>query len=134
MNRHQTKRSIFLGITLLALGAACRISVAATGADNADIQPIGVSNGPLTLTVKTPAGGTSSLTYVDEDSWRLDDRDARLKADEARITPTSAEPQKEASAAEWPMTVFIDGPTGFTYVWVRDQGWKFVGRLSGRNH
>ncbi len=28
------------------------------------------------------------------------------------------------------MSVFIDGPTGFTYVWVADQGWKFVGQLS----
>ena len=133
MNRHQTKRPMFLAITLLALGAACRISVAAT-ADNADAQPISVGGGPLTLTVKTPSGGTSSLTYVDQDGWRLDDSDARLKPNEARLTPASAEPQQEASAAERPMTVFIDGPTGFTYVWVRDQGWKFVGRLSDRNH
>jgi hypothetical protein len=32
------------------------------------------------------------------------------------------------------MTVFIDGPTGFTYVWMRDQGWKYVGRLADRKH
>lgn len=23
---------------------------------------------------------------------------------------------------------FVDGPTGFNYVWLPDQGWKFVGR------
>ncbi|SAK64061.1 hypothetical protein [Caballeronia ptereochthonis] len=149
MKCHQTKRPMFLAITLLALGAACGISVAATNADNADAsaadaalaanamprgaKPIGVDDGPLTLTVRTPSGGTSRLTYADEDGWRLDDRDARLRPNEARITPASAEPQKEASAAERPMTVFIDGPTGFTYVWMRDQGWKFVGKLADRN-
>jgi hypothetical protein len=25
--------------------------------------------------------------------------------------------------------VFIDGPSGFTYVWNRDGGWKFIGKL-----
>lgn len=28
------------------------------------------------------------------------------------------------------MAVFIDGPTGYTYAWIRDAGWKFVGRLT----
>jgi hypothetical protein len=28
-----------------------------------------------------------------------------------------------------PLTVFIDGPSGFTYVWHRDDGWKCVGML-----
>jgi len=27
---------------------------------------------------------------------------------------------------------FIDGPTGYTYVWVADQGWKFVGKVTQR--
>jgi hypothetical protein len=71
---------------------------------------------------------------TDDADARLDDRDARLKPTEARITQASAEPQKEASASERPMTVFIDGPTGFTYVWMRDQGWKYVGRLADRKH
>jgi hypothetical protein len=32
-----------------------------------------------------------------------------------------------------PLTVFIDGPSGYTYVWMRDEGWKFVGRIAGRS-
>lgn len=31
-----------------------------------------------------------------------------------------------------PLTVFIDGPTGYTFVWVRDAGWKFVGQMAGQ--
>jgi hypothetical protein len=30
-----------------------------------------------------------------------------------------------------PLTVFVDGPTGYTFVWIRDAGWKFVGQLAG---
>jgi hypothetical protein len=33
-----------------------------------------------------------------------------------------------------PLTVFIDGPTGFTFVWMRDAGWKFVGRVVDQKH
>ncbi|EKS70683.1 MULTISPECIES: hypothetical protein [Caballeronia] len=121
MRSHQTKRATFLAITMLT----CASTFAATAATDAD---------PLAFTVQTPTGGTSRLIYADDDGWRLDDRDANLKPTEARITQASTEPQKEASAGERPMTVFIDGPTGFTYVWIRDQGWKYVGRISGRNH
>lgn len=135
MKAHQTKCAMLLALGILMFGAVCESGVAATSADTADARPIGVdSGGPLTLTLLAPSGGTSRLTYIDEDGWRLDDRDASLKPTEARITPASAEPPKGASGAERPMTVFIDGPTGFTYVWMRDQGWKFVGRLADRKH
>jgi hypothetical protein len=30
---------------------------------------------------------------------------------------------------EDPMTVFIDGPTGYTFAWTAESGWKFVGQL-----
>ncbi|SAK68107.1 hypothetical protein AWB82_03934 [Caballeronia glebae] len=128
MRSHQIKRAMFIAIGMLA----CGIGAAANGADVADARPIAVDGGPLAFTVQTPSGGTSRLIYAEDDGWRLDDRDARLKPTEARITPASAEPQKEASGGERPMTVFIDGPTGFTYVWMRDQGWKYIGRLAGR--
>jgi hypothetical protein len=28
-----------------------------------------------------------------------------------------------------PSVVLIDGPTGYAFVWTRDSGWKFVGRV-----
>lgn len=130
MRSHQTKRAMFLAIALLTFGAACETTLAASATESADARPI--DGGSLTFDIQTPAGGTSRLTYVDTDGWRIDERDAPLKPMEGRITPASAESQKEASAGERPMTVFIDGPTGFTYVWTRDQGWKYVGRISDR--
>jgi hypothetical protein len=53
-----------------------------------------------------------------------------------RVAPVSA-PQPAADsgldeASCKPMTVFIDGPTGYTCFWSRERGWKFVGRLTER--
>ncbi|MGF6976533.1 hypothetical protein QFZ94_004983 [Paraburkholderia sp. JPY465] len=143
------KRAVFAFAALMTLEAACSMALAATpvegvviaGADASvtasmdshGAQPADVNGGRLTLTLQTPSGGTSRLTYVNEDGWRLEERAVPLKQDEARITPASTERQQEAARSDRPMTVFIDGPSGFTYVWVADQGWKFVGRLSDRN-
>ncbi|RZF24985.1 hypothetical protein EVC45_35940 [Paraburkholderia sp. UYCP14C] len=150
MKSPRIKRTVFAFAALMMLEATCSLGlaatpvelVAATGPDAsvtaADMgshgaQPADSGKDPLTLTLQTPSGGTSRLTYVNEDGWRLEDHGVPLKPDEARITPASTERQQEAARSERPMTVLIDGPTGFTYVWVVDQGWKFVGRLSDRN-
>ena len=45
---------------------------------------------------------------------------------------TSAPVAKDVVQSDEPLTVFIDGPTRFTYVWSRDGGWKFIGTLSDR--
>jgi hypothetical protein len=86
---------------------------------------------PLTLLVQSASGGTSRLTYVENDGWRLDDPNAVRKPGEVRLTPVAT--QSEEPGTKQPLTVFIDGPSGFTYVWVRDEGWKFVGRVVERS-
>jgi hypothetical protein len=44
----------------------------------------------------------------------------------ALTTAASAVPSAE------PLTVFIDGPSGYTFVWTREGAWKFVGKIAGR--
>ena len=46
---------------------------------------------------------------------------------------TPARPPKEATPGDEPLTVFIDGPSGFTFVWYRESGWKFVGKVSDKS-
>jgi hypothetical protein len=38
----------------------------------------------------------------------------------------------ERDAREYmdPLSVFIDGPTGYTFTWTGEGGWKFAGRIS----
>ena len=53
--------------------------------------------------------------------WRL--------TQQAEPSTPPAQPAKEATPADEPLTVFIDGPSGFTFVWDREGGWKFVGKI-----
>ena len=49
-------------------------------------------------------------------------------------TDTDARPQSMSPGISTPMqdalSVFIDGPTGYTFVWIEGSGWKFVGRMT----
>ena len=117
-------------------GAECAdgAQVDPTAAHNAAVrreQTAGAATSPLTLVVKSASGSTSRLTYVENDGWRFDDSDAILKPGEVRLTPVTTRPGEPG--AKQPLTVFIDGPSGFTYIWVRDEGWKFVGRIAERS-
>jgi hypothetical protein len=95
-------------------------------------QETGIAHSPLTLLVQSPGGSTNRLTYIQDDGWTLDDRDASIEQTEGRVTPAAASQQKEDAVSNHPLTVFIDGPSGYTYVWIRDQGWKFVGHITDR--
>jgi hypothetical protein len=44
---------------------------------------------------------------------------------------SDADADRQALANADPLSVFIDGPTGYTFAWTGDGGWKFVGRVSG---
>ncbi|MET3232624.1 UNVERIFIED_ORG: hypothetical protein ABIC54_004832 [Burkholderia sp. 1263] len=90
------------------------------------------SPGPLTLLVDPPEGGTLRLTYVPLDGWKLDTANGASTQAEGRVSPVGASRLKEKRAASEPMTVFIDGPSGFAYVWTQDRGWKFTGRVTDR--
>jgi hypothetical protein len=94
--------------------------------------PASAASAPMVLLVKNVAGNMYRLTYVANEGWSLDEPGRALRPNEARLTPTAISVQGEDDSAAHPLTVFIDGPTGFTYVWIRDQGWKFVGRIADR--
>jgi hypothetical protein len=50
----------------------------------------------------------------------------------AVLAAVGAPPVAAQQALERPLTVFVDGPTGFTFMYVLDEGWKFVGRVADR--
>jgi len=86
------------------------------------------SAAPLTMLVEDPAGNTVRLTHVPGTGWKYE-RTARAESP-LRRTALRAAPAAPADAdADASLTVFIDGPSGFTYVWNRDGGWTFIGKL-----
>lgn len=139
-------RLLLATLTAATLVTLDRVTLAATMGDSPDTAPVeiaathdapakyekktAITHSPLTLFVQSPGGSTLRLTYIQDDGWKFDDHDASLEWTEGRVTPAMASQQKEDAVATRPLTVFIDGPTGYTYVWIRDQGWKFVGRIT----
>ncbi len=93
-----------------------------------------------TLYLDAPAGQPLRLVHVPGVGWKYaagwkstapTDDSMRLKT--AVSSLTTALSTDAPVPVEEPLTVFIDGPTGYTYAWIHDQGWKFVGRLTDRN-
>jgi len=92
---------------------------------------------PLTLLLSGPSGEHSTLAYSADGGWRMQPG-WNIKSEatgKTRLTPVafpSAAPQPpaEAAALASPLTVFLDGPTGFTFVYMPDEGWKYVGKIA----
>ena len=91
---------------------------------------------PHTLYMEDINGNAFRLIHVQgtgwkyAEGWEVPDSAAASLSRKAtfRSTP-SARPAKQAVPADEPLTVFIDGPSGFTFVWDREGGWKFVGMI-----
>ena len=64
--------------------------------------------------INRPHGEQATLIYSADGGWRW----------------LVEERSKRARALEKPLTVFMDGPTGNTFVYSQQEGWKFVGRIA----
>jgi len=73
-----------------------------------------------TICLNGPRGERSTLSYSASAGWRL------------RSWP--AEDRAEVGRSEQPLTVYLDGPTGYAFVYVLAEGWKFVGRIDDTGH
>jgi hypothetical protein len=73
------------------------------------------SAGP-TIFLTGPNGKRSTLSYSANAGWRL-----RSWAAEGRAAA--------GGSPEQPLTVYLDGPTGYAFIYVLAEGWKFVGRI-----
>jgi hypothetical protein len=82
---------------------------------------------PLSLQLEDAGGNPVRLLHVPGVGWQYD----RTAADSPlrKTAMQAGAPATPASADDLPLTVFIDGPSGFTYVWNRNDGWKCIGRL-----
>jgi hypothetical protein len=81
----------------------------------------------LTLFIEAPAGNTFQLVYFPTEGWKFVSQPI-----EAALIPIAMPSPNESSVVEEPLAVFIDGPTGATFVWMHDAGWEFVGCVTDR--
>ena len=92
---------------------------------------------PLIVLLSGPGGEPSTLLYSPEAGWRLhagwnsaDTAVGTEASQRAAMATQPTSPPEEQPILERPLTVFLDGPTGFTYIYLLDKGWKFVGRVA----
>ena len=70
------------------------------------------------ILIDGPQGEAATLTYSIGNGWR------------AHAGWNPQDRSKRAHAPEKPLTVFVDGPTGNTFVYTQQEGWKYVGRIA----
>ena len=100
----------------------------------AALAPAETRNAAPTIFLSGPGGDRLTLVRSADDGWRLQ---AGWNAEspgwsQAALAAVEAPPFAGQQALERPLTVFVDGPTGFTFIYVLDEGWKFVGRVVER--
>jgi hypothetical protein len=135
MNRTRTVRlSWTLPIVMfaaVALGANATTALGQTPAYPA------AQNSMPTITLSGPKGDRLTLVHSQEGGWQLqagwpavpaDDSFRMTEAVFSDVVPTAAD---DRPVLESPLSVYIDGPTGFTFIYVLDEGWKFVGQVAG---
>jgi hypothetical protein len=92
-----------------------------------------------TLLLKGTDGQVVRLVHVSGCGWKhaADSRPAQeggLALSKMSFSPVAASHAETTTATGDPLAVFIDGPTGYTFIWTSDTGWKFVGQLSDEAH
>jgi len=95
---------------------------------------------PVTVYLEDASGNAFRLVHVQGIGWKY--ADGWKSPDNSAMSPLrkvstssadSARPAQGATPDGEPLTVFIDGPSGFTYVWDREGGWKFVGKIADKS-
>ena len=153
MRTSNMRRALSAALTGLALAAITQVSYAAGDVASqtqiADLkeapqlapaptiaEPRRSGRGsPLTLYMEDTNGNAFRLVHVQgtgwkyAEGWKSPDSAAASLFRKVAFQSTTPAPAKGATPDGKPLTVFIDGPSGFTFVWDREGGWKFVGKM-----
>ena len=150
------RRALSAALTGLALAAVTQISYAAHDvvseteiggvAEASQLAPVPAiaeprragRGSPVTLYLEDSSGGAFRLVHVEGTGWRYaegwksPDSTVASLLRKVAFRSTTPTPAKGATPVGEPLTVFIDGPSGFTFVWDREGGWKFVGKIADK--
>jgi hypothetical protein len=147
------RRTLLAALTGLAFAAITQVSYAAYETQAAGLTETGQSTpanaieeprragrgSPLTLYMEDPSGNAFRLVRIEGSGWKYAEgwkspnrAGNSLFRKMAFGSTTPAPVAKETVTDDEPLTVFIDGPSGFTFVWNREGGWKFVGTITDK--
>jgi hypothetical protein len=85
---------------------------------------------PLSIAIDGPKGSSFRLIYTAGNGWKFaDPAGPKLVSVSQQEGPTGP---IEAIPTGAPQSVFVDGPSGYVFVYVLDEGWRFVGSVADR--
>jgi hypothetical protein len=83
---------------------------------------------PLSIAIDDAKGASFRLVYTAGNGWKFADHSAaKLASVGQQEGPTG--PIKPLPTDK-PQSVFVDGPSGYVFVYVIDEGWRFVGSVA----
>ena len=83
---------------------------------------------PLSIAIDGPKGASFRLVYTAGNGWKFADHSApKLASVRQQVGPTGP---IEALPTATPQSVFVDGPSGYVFVYVIDEGCRFVGSVA----
>jgi hypothetical protein len=119
----------FVAIATFALASCAADDLSAT----TDQEPCAGQEPTQTIFLEDARGHSFRLAHFSECGWKyVSSRDES----ETALGNLSFSPVAESRAdtpSEEPLAVFVDGPTGYTFAYVQDAGWKFVGKVTNDN-
>jgi hypothetical protein len=137
MNR---TRTFHLSWTLpVSMFASIAFSAGASSALGQTIASPAVQNPVPTIMLSGPTGDRLTLVHSPDAGWQLqagwapggqDDSPRSTKTVYSDVRSSEIDNQP---VLERPLTVFVDGPTGYTFIYLLDEGWKFVGQVANSN-
>ena len=127
-------RSLAAARTMVAIAAFALASCAADDLTaTTDQQPCGGQEPTQTIFLEDAQGHSFRLAHFSGCGWKyISGRDES----EPALGKLSFSPVAESHAdtpSEDPLAVFVDGPTGYTFAYVQDTGWQFVGQVTNDN-
>ena len=122
MERERAMRKTVATMLLLtAFGAAHATDPIAAGTEARERAPISIA-------IDGPKGASFRLVYNAGNGWQFADYSAtKLVSAAQQGGPTGL---IETLPTDTLQSVFVDGPTGYVFVYVVDEGWRFVGSVA----
>jgi hypothetical protein len=130
------KRTFALARTAATLAAFALASCAADDLTEqpqtsaATTEPCSGQEPSQTIFLEDPQGHSFRLAHFSRCGWKY------ISSHHESGPKLSFSPVAESRAAtpnDDPLSVFVDGPTGYTFAYTQDAGWKFVGRVTNDN-
>jgi hypothetical protein len=99
-------------------------------------QPCAGRTPAVTLLLQDAGGNALQLAFAPGCGWKYvvsgksSGGEDKLALQKRSFSSVASQTDATTAAIDDPMAVFIDGPTGYTFAWIRDAGWKFIGHVT----